>query len=172
MRAQVQQQFVLSCQKTARQRLAVFSVGVCCAVLFPLLWVSLNQSHQQQAEREKNLNAIQLSLSQLVDVERLYSVFVEHNAELKQLSSDIEQRGLVPADWTMRQIKLSKLEVMRAEAEVYLDSIAQSPTVYFIPERFEAKVADSKDDLFRWRQGSRDAVFVTILGRYYARKPQ
>jgi hypothetical protein len=88
------------------------------------------------------------------------------------LATEIEQRGLVPGDWTVREIKLTRLEATRAEAEVYLDSIAQSPTVYFIPERFEAKVADSKDDLFRWQQNSKDSVFVTIFGRYYSRKPQ
>lgn len=172
MRSEVFQQFEQTCNKTVKRRLAVFAVGIFSAVLFPVLLVLLNQTQREHVQLEKNLKSMQTSLGQLLQVERLYAVFSENNLALSQLSTEIEQRGLVPKDWTVRQIKLNKLEMTRAEAEVYLDSIAQSPTVYFIPERFEAKVADSKDDLFRWRDGSRDSVYVTILGRYYSRKPQ
>lgn len=172
MQSEVLERFERECKNTAQRRFAVFAVGVLSSVLFPVLLVSLNQMQWQQVQLKKTLETMRADLSQLGEVERLYSIFTERNVEFDLLATEIKQRGLVPGDWTVRQIKLTRLETTRAEAEVYLDSIAQSPTVYFIPERFEAKVADSKDDLFRWQQNSKDSVFVTIFGRYYSRKPQ
>ena len=172
MQSQALERFQQQCKTIVQRRLGVFVIGVLSAVLFPVLLLSLNNMQQQQVQLGKTLENIQANLSQLAEVERLYAIFTARNVEFGQLATEIEQRGLVTGDWTVREIKLTRLEATRAEAEIYLDSIAQSPAVYFIPEHFEAKVADSKDDLFRWQQNSKDSVFVTIFGRYYSRKPQ
>jgi len=172
LHSEVMEHFQRECNKVAKRRVLVFVVGIISAVLLPVLLVSLNKMQLQQLQLGKALIFTQANLSQLAEVEPLYSNFVKRNDEFKLLATEIVERGLVPEDWTVRQIKLSKVEATRAEAEVYLDSIAQSPTVYFIPEQFEALVGDLKDDLFRWQNNSRDSVYLTIFGRYYSRKPQ
>ncbi len=172
MQNQKLEQFEVKCAAIARKRLWVFSAGVVSIVLLPLLLALLNQLQHEHRQLEKTLASMSASLEQIPDVEQLFAQFSQQNTELQNLAQEVEQRGLVPRDWTVRRISLNRVETTRAEAEIYLDSIAQSPTVYFIPDKFEAKVADSKDDLFRWRIGGKDSVYISIFGQYYSRKPQ
>jgi len=136
------------------------------------LWCSSQfaMSQREAWQHSKGeLHAAQKRADNYLALNAKYANYKEFKATQEALLKTVNDRGLKPEQWSVRDLSMPLSLISRSEVVTYLKGVQSKEDHYFVPSQFTLKTQFAEDDLFNWKSADSNDVHLLLEGHYYIR---